>query len=207
MKKFKIAKARTSSSGRSAGITEFRPSEKARRNARTRVLYDGKWLQMVAVDTWEHVSRKNCTGIVIIVAKTKENKLILVEQYRPPLGKNVVEMPAGLVNDKPGKKSESFETAAKRELFEEAGYDAKKFKFLARGPVSPGLTRECVDFYLASGLTRKNAGGGDETENIKVHEVPIINIEAWFKKMAKKGKMIDPKIYTGLYFLNKHSKS
>ena len=166
-----------------------------------KVLYDGKWLQMVTINNWEHVNRKNCTGIVIIVAKTKEDKLILVEQYRPALGKNVIEMPAGLVNDKPGKKNESFETAAKRELFEEAGYAAKKFKFLAKGPVSPGLTGETVDFYLASGLERKNAGGGDETENIKVHEVPLSGICAWLKKMEKKGKAIDPKIYTGLYFL------
>lgn len=170
-----------------------------------KVLYDGNWLQLVTVGDWEHVKRKNCTGIVIIVAKTNDHKLILVEQYRVPAGKPVIEMPAGLVNDKPGKKNESFQTAAKRELFEETGYAAKKFKFLARGPVSPGLTGESVDFYLASGLTRKSAGGGDETENIKVHEVPLSDIELWLKKMEKKGKAVDPKIYAGLYFLSARS--
>ncbi len=171
-----------------------------------KILYDGKWLQMVTVHNWEHVNRKNCTGIVIIVAKTKENKLILVEQFRAPLGKNVLELPAGLVNDKPGKKKESFETAARRELLEETGYAAKKFKFLARGPVSPGLTGECVDFYLASGLDKKHKGGGDETENIKVHEISLSKTAAWLKKMEKKGKVVDPKIYTGLYFLKSNIK-
>lgn len=166
-----------------------------------KVLHDGNWLQLVTVDNWEHVKRKNCTGIVIVVVKTNNDKLVLVEQYRAPAGKAVIEMPAGLVNDKPGKKNESFQTAAKRELFEETGYAAKKFKFLARGPVSPGLTGESVDFYLASGLEKKHAGGGDETENIKVHEVSLTGIGAWLKKMEKKGVMVDPKIYIGLYFL------
>ena len=177
------------------------------RNDGVRILYDGKWLRMVTVNDWEHVNRKKCTGIVIIVAKTKENKLILVEQYRPPVGKSVIEMPAGLVNDKPGKKKESFKTAAKREFFEEAGYSAKKFTFLSKGPVSPGLSGEAVDFYLASGLTRINAGGGDETENIKVHEVELSKICSWLKKMEKKGKAVDPKIYIGLYFLGLSSKN
>lgn len=166
-----------------------------------KILYDGKWLQLVTAGSWEHVSRKNCTGIVIIVAKTKQNKLVLVEQYRAPLGKNVLELPAGLVADKSRFKNEGFAAAAKRELYEEAGYAAKSFKFLAKGPVSPGLTGETVDFYLASGLEKKHVGGGDETEDIKVHEVPLTGIDLWLKKMGKKGVMVDPKIYTGLYFL------
>lgn len=172
-----------------------------------KVLYDGKWLQMVTVGDWEHVTRKNCTGIVIIVAKTKQNKLVLVEQYRPPLGKDVIEMPAGLVSDKPGHKNESFAAAAKRELYEETGYAAKKFKFLAKGPVSPGLTGETVDFYMAMDLKKEHAGGGDETENIKVHEVPLSGIKTWLKMMEKKGKAVDPKIYTGLYFLGRSIQS
>lgn len=171
-----------------------------------KVLYDGRWLQMVTVNDWEHVSRKHCTGIVIIVAKTKQNKLILVEQYRPPLAANVIELPAGLVSDKHEYKNESFVTAARRELLEEAGYAAKKFKFLAKGPVSPGLTGETVDFYLASDLEKKHEGGGDETENINVHEIPLAGIQTWLKKMEKKGSIVDPKIYTGLYFLGHKAK-
>lgn len=169
------------------------------------ILYNGKWLEMVTVRDWEYVRRKKCTGIVIIAAKTADHKMVLVEQYRVPAGKNVIEMPAGLVNDKSKRGKESSLTAAKRELFEETGYAARSFHFLARGPVSPGLTGESIDFYLASGLVKKHAGGGDETEDIKVHEVPISKIEIWLKKMEKKGLAVDPKIYIGLYFLQKLS--
>ena len=152
-------------------------------------------------NSWEYVCRKNCSGIVAIVGMTEDKKVVLVEQPRPAVGKRVIEFPAGLVNDRPGKPKESFARAAKREFLEETGYAAGKMKFLMKGPVSPGLSGEAVDFYLASGLRKKHRGGGDETENITVHEVPLSGIETWLKKMQKKGKAVDPKIYAGLYFL------
>ena len=51
------------------------------------VLYDGKHIQLVKHDRWEYARRKNLTGIVAIVAVTNEGKLVLVEQYRPPVGR------------------------------------------------------------------------------------------------------------------------
>lgn len=166
-----------------------------------KTLHAGRFLSLLDDNGWEFVKRRNCTGIVCIIAMTDDRKVLLVEQTRRALGKKVIEFPAGLVNDRPGFARESFETAARRELLEEAGYTARKWEFLMEGPVSPGLSGEVVTFYKATGLKKKHNGGGDPTEDITVHAVTLEKIPAWLKKMEKKGKVYDPKIFAGLYFL------
>ena len=47
------------------------------------------------------------------------------------------------------------------------------------------------------------AGGGVDNENILVHEVPLADIDAWLNEQMAAGKSIDPRVYTGLYFLNR----
>src|SRR5580704_13589060 len=89
-----------------------------------RTLFEGKHIRMVARGDWEYAERKNVTGIVAIIAVTAEGKLLLVEQYRPPLGKTVIELPAGLAGDIAGQEGEAMVTAARRELLEETGYEA-----------------------------------------------------------------------------------
>lgn len=166
-----------------------------------KIRYQGKYLRFIDEDGWEYVKRENCSGIVIIVAMTKDKKVILVEQPRKPVGKNVIEFAAGLVNDKPGQPHESYASAGKREMLEETGYRAGKMKFLARGPVSPGLSGEHVEFYLAADLKKMHEGGGVDSENITVHEVPLSGIHRWLARIEKKGRAVDPKVYIGLYFL------
>jgi ADP-ribose pyrophosphatase len=166
-----------------------------------KVIFEGKYLRFFAHKGWEFVRRKDCSGIVVIVAMTGERKLILVEQYRMPLDKNVLELPAGLVNDVRERSRETMAQAAKRELLEETGYRAKKMTFLIKGPVSAGMSSQEISFYQASGLRRVHQGGGDETENITVHEVPLKQLRTFLKRMEKKGKLVDPKIYVGAYFL------
>ncbi len=167
------------------------------------ILYEGKYLRFINDDTWEYVQRYSCTGIVIILALTPDSKVLFVEQYRHPVQQNVIEFPAGLVNDRKNKRKESNETAAKRELLEETGYEAKKIAHVFTGPASPGLCAEQVSFYEASDLKRRTKGGGDATENIIVHEVPFKKAHEWLLKMKKKGKLVDAKIFSGLYFLEK----
>src|SRR5205085_12602765 len=89
------------------------------------VLYDGKHIQLVRRDRWEYARRKNLTGIVAIVAVTGDGKLILVEQYRPPVGARGIELPAGLAGDAAGEESEALAAAARRELLQETGYGAR----------------------------------------------------------------------------------
>lgn len=52
-------------------------------------------------------------------------------------------------------------------------------------------------------LTKVSAGGGDHTEAIRVHEIPLRQAEQWLKKMSRRGYLIEPKVYTGLFFLTK----
>ena len=77
-------------------------------------------------------------------------------------------------------------------------------QFLFHGPSSPGLTSESLSFYLASGLRRVAAGGGVDNENITVHEVPLAEIDSWLAAKASQGVALDPRIFTGLYFIKCH---
>lgn len=172
---------------------------------RKKILVEGKFLRFVKKSEWEFIERINCSGIVIIVAMTQDDKVILVEQFRPPVGKNVIEFPAGLINDQPLKKNESIISGAKRELWEETGYRATKMVKITHGPISAGSNADIVTIFRAYGLRKEGRGGGDETEMIKIHEVPIKSIDQWLKRQGKRGCLIEPKIYTGLYFLKHYN--
>lgn len=164
-------------------------------------LYKGKYLELLREDNWEYVKRTNCRGVVVIVAMTGDQKVVLVEQFRRPVQAHVIEWPAGLVSDQSFAGPETFEEAARRELFEETGYKAKHFGRVASGPVSSGLSAETITFFQALGVVKEGEGGGDHTESITVHEVPLKEVDLWLYEMEKKGRLIDPKIYAGLYFL------
>jgi ADP-ribose pyrophosphatase len=165
------------------------------------VMAAGKYLRLVKRGHWEYADRHTCTGAVAIVAVTENRRLLLVEQYRIPLGKNVLELPAGLAGDAPGEQHEELAVAARRELAEETGYEAGEMQWLVAGPSSAGLTSEVVDFFLATGLKRVGAGGGDHQEDIVVHEVPLQNVRQWLAERAAAGMLIDPKVYAGLFML------
>ncbi len=166
------------------------------------ILNSGKYLRLVIKDGWEYVERVNCSGAVIIVAGTDDNKLILVEQFRRPVQKFTIGFPAGLVGDDRGQRGESVVAAAKRELIEETGYSAARIKVLFKGPVSSGMCRDMVTIVHAEGLKKVGSGGGiDDHEQIKVHEVPLKGIDAWLKAQVKKGRLVGPNIFAGLYFL------
>lgn len=168
-----------------------------------KLLGEGKYLKLWNRESWEFVSRKNCTGVAIIVAMTPEKKVILVEQFRVPVAKNVIELPAGIIGDKD--KGESILKGAQRELFEETGWWPRKMKVLVSGPAASGMSCEELTFCLASDLVKRGEGGGDEDEDITTHEVPLNQVEGWLKQQQKKGRLVDPKIFSGLYFLRKSS--
>ena len=168
-----------------------------------KTLYEGKYLRLLSENTWEFVKRRNCTGIVIVAAMTRGRKLIFVEQFRQPVNANVIEWPAGLANDIAVESEETLESGALRELFEETGYEASKIRHLVTGPVNAGLSMDYVSFFLATGLKKKGPGGGDETESITVHEVPLDRAEKWIRAKQKKGSRVDPKVFVGIYFIEK----
>ena len=169
------------------------------------VLQEGRFLRLVCKNGWEYVERSNCSGIVIIIAMTNDKKVILTEQYRVPVGKRVVEFPAGLVNDHNKKEKESLTTAAKRELLEETGYRAKRWVRLTHGPSASGSSADNITLFLAQGLRKVAAGGGDETEAITLHEISLSKVPVWLREKQKKSVLVDPKVYAGLYFLQKYN--
>jgi ADP-ribose pyrophosphatase len=163
------------------------------------VLQEGKYLRFVRRGTWEYVERTKISGIVGILAVTGAGKIILCEQYRPPLQTPVIELPAGLAGDVAGTENEPLTTAAARELFEETGYEADRIVPLTEGVVSAGVTDEVINLYLATGLRKTGSGGGDAHENIKVHEVPLENLCSWLAVRQREGARVDLKIFSALY--------
>ena len=157
---------------------------------------------MVREGRWEYCERVNNTGAVMVFACTPERKVLLVEEYRPPIAAQSICFPAGLIGDE-GPESDA--AAARRELLEETGYEAAGMTFLFHGPSSPGLTSESLSFYLATGLRRVAAGGGVDNEDITVREAPLDDIDAWLAAQVEQGIALDPRIYTGLYFLKSRS--
>lgn len=165
-----------------------------------RLIAETSHLQLLRRGGWSFVRRKSSTGVVTIVPVTDEHEVVLVEQYRPPVGTSVIEFPAGLAGDVSGAEDESLETAARRELLEETGYEATRWTRLFSGPSSAGLTDEVITFFLATGLRRRHAGGGDDSESIQVHLVPLAQVEGWLAERVAMGCMIDSRLFSGLYF-------
>ena len=165
-----------------------------------RVLAEGKYVRLVARGRWEWVERTNTSMAVVIAAVVSDRQLVLIEEYRRPLDARVVELPAGLVGDEPGMGQENVIEAAKRELLEEAGCVSERWQHLIEGPSSPGLTNERYTMYLALDAKKVNDGGGDESEDIHVRLVPLDQVETWLDERRRQGLLVDPKVYTALYF-------
>ena len=164
------------------------------------VVADGKYVQLVRQGGWEYARRKGISGIVAVVAVTDDGKLLLVEQHRAPVGARVIELPAGLAGDAKGHEREDLADAARRELLEETGYEARQMQRVAAGAASAGMTDEIITLFRATGLRKTGEGSGDETEDITVHEVPLADVEHWLAEQERAGKLVDLKVYCGLCF-------
>lgn len=170
-------------------------------NAPVETLYEGKWLSLRKRGRWEYVERNNPGGAVVILAVTPQDKVLFVEQYRVAIQQHTIEMPAGLVGDLVDQTDEGPLLAAQRELEEETGYRCDRIEFVHRGPSSSGMSTEIITFARAWDLTKVGPGGGDESENIVVHEVPRGEAGAWLFARVADGYSIDPKLFAGLWFI------
>ncbi len=177
------------------------PDHNLRTAARPRRLKRGRHLSLFSIGGWEYAERNAPSGIVAIVAVTPEGKLLLTEQYRPPVRARVIELPAGLAGDTAEFDGESLAKAARRELLEETGYVCRGMKRLVGGPISAGFGTEILTFFRATGLKRVADGGGDASEEIVVHEVPVARVESWLRSREREGILIDPKLFVGMYYV------
>lgn len=161
--------------------------------------FNGRFLGMKERNGWEYAFRTNASGVIVLVPVTDAGELVLVEQYRPPVQRRVLELPAGLVGDN-GDAKEEFKLAAQRELIEETGFRASSLVELLACPSSPGMSDEVFTVFYASGLERVGPGGGVGNEDITVHLVPLDDFSGWFETRLKEGLMFDPKIFAGVYW-------
>jgi len=173
----------------------------AKKKATRTVLGKGKFLRLVRDGRWEIAERINARGAVAVIAVTDDREFVLTDQFRPAVGKRVIDLPAGLSGDVQGQEDEASAASALRELVEETGFHATTLEHLADCPSSPGLTSEIVSYFYASGVTRVEAGGGVEHEQIDVQTPPLRTIKKWIQTQVAAGKLIDPKVYAGLYFI------
>lgn len=164
------------------------------------ILAEGDHLRLVRRNGWEVAERVGMYDVVAILAVTDERQIVLVEQWREPVERRVVELPAGLVGDDADEGTESIEAAAARELEEEAGYVAERFETLTEGPPSAGLTSEVITFVRALAIRRVGEGGGVGSEEIRVHHVPLAEAPDWLRRREEEGLLIDPKVWLGLWF-------
>ena len=107
-------------------------------------VWEGRFIAAKRRGKWEYVSRTRGIHAAVILA-IDEGEVILVEQYRVPLGCNCLELPAGLVGD--GSEGEEAATAAIRELEEETGYRARSVTELGRFFSSPGMVSGLISLH------------------------------------------------------------
>jgi ADP-ribose pyrophosphatase len=104
-------------------------------------------------------------GAVAIVAITDDRQVVLVRQWRHAVEGAIWEIPAGTRED-----GEEVQRTALRELAEETGYTARRWRSLGVACVSPGYSREMISFFLAEGLTA-GAVNTDQDELLDVRAV------------------------------------
>ncbi|MFD1707078.1 NUDIX hydrolase [Siminovitchia sediminis] len=108
-------------------------------------------------------------GAVALIALTEENKIVMVEQYRKPLERSLLEIPAGKLET-----GEEPAVTAERELEEETGYQAGKLEYITSFYTSPGFANEIIHIYLANQLSKiKNPAKTDEDEFVELTELTL----------------------------------
>lgn len=155
------------------------------------IVWQGRFITTKTRGKWEFVSRSRGISAAVILA-LYEGSVILVEQFRVPLGRPCLELPAGLIGDDGG--SEAPEAAAARELEEETGFRPGRMEHLGEFFSSPGMVSESFHLMRAHDLTRVSDGGGVEGEDITVHVVPLTELHAFVAAKRAQGCGIDVRL-------------
>lgn len=163
------------------------------------ILFETRWLGLYRIGRWDFVRRPQSDACVGILAVTAVQEIVLVEQFRIPVQRRVIEIPAGLVGDEVAHLGESLAETARRELLEETGFRAEAMTPLLSAPTSAGMTSEFLHLFHATGLTREHPGGGIAGEDIRVHQVPLASLRDWLAAREAEGLAIDFKIHAALW--------
>jgi ADP-ribose pyrophosphatase len=154
-------------------------------------VWQGRFITVKKSGTWEYVGRARGIQAAVILA-VDQGDVILVEQYRVPLGQRCLELPAGLVGDE--EEGEAVETSAARELEEETGYRPAQVERIGFFYSSPGMVSEGFTLVRATGLEKVSDGGGEGDEDITVHRVPLAGIVDFVAAKRAEGVAVDVRI-------------
>src|SRR4030042_590564 len=177
-------------------MPEKKTGRKVEKLLRRQYIFEGRALKLridtvLTADghhsTREIIERNDCIAVVAINA---DDNVLLVNQYRTPLAKNLLEIPAGGID-----KGEDAETAVIREMQEETGFKPGKVVYLTGFYISPGFCDEYVHLYLAMDLTHDPLEAED-TAGIEVVPIPIAEIP----EVIATGRIQDSKSIAGLLY-------
>ena len=154
-----------------------------------KLVYSGDFLELYNIDVKLPDGKKHSRDIIkhpgaaAIVAFLDKENIILVEQFRLPLNRNLLEIPAGKLENK-----EDPRECALRELEEETGYKANCIEYIGKIATAPGFCDEIIYLYKAKDLVKgKKNEDEDEFTNVKVYKLNEV------KEMVKSGEIIDVK--------------
>lgn len=154
------------------------------------------WIDQGGVEReWESAERIGFSGAVLVVPLlVPSRRLLLIRQYRPPVGASVIEFPAGLVNH-----GEDPADAARRELREETGYVAGKTTVFPAAYTTPGLSDESVFMVHAeidetTPENRKPQTEFDPGESIETLVVPADDLADFYARETAVGSLFDAKL-------------
>jgi ADP-ribose pyrophosphatase len=163
-------------------------------------IYEGIFLKMkrdkVSLPNGQEAVREYLThpGAVAIVALLDDGRVLLERQYRYPITKACIEIPAGKLDP-----NEDPLLCAQRELAEETGYTAKKWSYIRRIHPVISYSTEFIDIYLAQGLV-PGASHLDEEEFLDVFAAPLEQLITW----VEEGEITDVKTTISAYWLDRY---
>ena len=137
------------------------------------------------VTTREIVEHADC---IAVVAVDDEGRIVLVKQFRRPVNKILLEIPAGGVED-----GEDPKECVRRELQEEIGYTPGKLQSLGGFYAAPGYCTEYLHLFLATQLTESRLTAED-TDEIEVVRISVSEARV----MIDSGQICDAKSIAGL---------
>lgn len=129
---------------------------------------------------------------VNIIAKTRDGKIVLVEQFRHGVEEMHLELPGGMVDD-----GEDPQKAAERELLEETGYSSSKWKLLGKSHPNPAIQNNTLNYYLALDCDITAEPSFDEHESIKTRLVSENEIE----RLIREGEITHSLNIAAFYYL------
>ena len=162
------------------------------------IRWQGKFIVAKTKGKWEYVSRARDIRAAVILAVDDDGHVLLVEQFRVPLGRSCIELPAGLIGDGDETHGEEDSVAAARELEEETGYRAREWAYACEIHNAAAYSTESIWIFFARGLV----AGPQRLDDGEFVEVVTFD-EPTLDRLAAEGGLPDVKTRIGLQWLQR----